>query len=108
MKRIILSLMLALCAGIPTLAQRVTASFSETPLPDALLELERQCEGIHINFIYDDLKDFRATLCLDNLPLKEAIHAVVDGRPIRVIRKKNKYFLSIVPTPRLKITGRVQ
>ena len=100
--------MLALCAGIPTLAQRVTASFSETPLPDALLELERQCEGIHINFIYDDLKDFRVTLRLDNLPLKEAIHAVVDGRPIRVIRKKNKYFLSIVPTPRLKITGRVQ
>ena len=33
---------------------------------------------------------------------------MVDGRPIRVIRKKNKYFLSIVPTPRLKITGRVQ
>ncbi len=108
MKKQIISLLLALCAGIPTLAQRVTASFRETPLPEVLLEMERQCEGMQINFIYDDLKDYLITQRIDNLSLKEAIHTVVGERPVRVVRKKNKYYLSIVPTPKLKITGMVQ
>ncbi len=108
MKRQILSLLLALCAGLPMLAQHVTANFQSTPLSEALLEMERQCEGMQINFIYDDLKGYQVNLNIDNLSLREAIHAVVGDCPIRVVRKKNKYYLGIVPTPLLKITGGVE
>lgn len=108
MKRLIISLMLAICAGISIHAQRVTATFQDTPLPEVLLEMERQCEGMQINFIYDDVKDYRVTQRMENVSLKEAIHTVVGDHPVRVVRKKNKYYLSIVPTPKLKITGKVQ
>ncbi|MBQ0021210.1 MAG: hypothetical protein KBT39_11910 [Bacteroidales bacterium] len=108
MKRHIISLLLILCAALPTLAQRVTGSFQDAPLSEVLLLMERQCEGIQINFIYDDLKDYRVTHDFENVSLKEALHVVVGERPIRVVRKKNKYYLSIVPTPKLKISGKVQ
>lgn len=108
MKRLIISLMLAICVGISIHAQRVTATFQDTPLPEVLLEMERQCEGMQINFIYDDVKDYRVTQRMENVSLKEAIHTVVGDHPVRVVRKKNKYYLSIVPTPKLKITGKVQ
>ena len=58
MKRHILSLLLVLCASLSTLAQRVTAEFTNTPLSEALLELERQCPDMRINFVRDDMKDF--------------------------------------------------
>lgn len=108
MKRLIISLMLAICADISIHAQRVTATFQDTPLPEVLLEMERQCEGMQINFIYDDVKDYRVTQRMENVSLKGAIHTVVGDHPVRVVRKKNKYYLSIVPTPKLKITGKVQ
>lgn len=108
MKRMITSLLLALCAGLPTLAQRVTGSFRDAPLSEVLLLMERQCEGIQINFIYDDLKDYHVTHDFENVSLKEALHAVVGDNPVRVVRKKNKYYLGIVPTPKLKISGKVQ
>ncbi|MBQ0047933.1 MAG: hypothetical protein KBT33_10615 [Prevotellaceae bacterium] len=108
MKRLIIYLLFVLCVGTPILAQRVTATFRETPLPEVLLEMERQCEGVQINFIYDDLKNYRVTQSMDNVSLKEAIHTVVGSNPVRVVHKKNKYYLSIVPTPKLKITGKVQ
>ncbi len=100
--------MLAICAGISIHAQRVTATFQDTPLPEVLQEMERQCEGMQINFIYDDVKDYRVTQRMENVSLKEAIHTAVGERPVRVVRKKNKYYLSIVPTPKLKISGKVQ
>lgn len=108
MKRYILLFMLILCASISATAQRITAEFRDTSLPEALTELERQCEDMQINFIYDDLKDYKVTQSIDNLLLKEAIHAVVGNYPIRVSKKKNKYYLNIVPAPPIKISGLVQ
>ena len=108
MKRHILSLLLVLCASLSTLAQRVTAEFTNTPLSEALLELERQCPDMRINFVRDDMKDFLVTQSIANLQLKEAIHAVIGNHPVCAVRKKNKFYLSIVPTPTVTISGAVQ
>lgn len=104
-KSAILLLMCMVC--ISAMAQRVTASFQETSMSKALLEIERQCKDCRINFIYDELQDFTVTQNVDDRPLLDALHLVAGFYPIRITRQGRIYSVECVQKEQTKVTGRI-
>jgi hypothetical protein len=64
-------------------AQRITYDFRNVTMPEALCLLNRMSRRYTINFIYDDLEDFRVTTHIRNLPVPEAINQLIGFYPIR-------------------------
>ena len=61
MKR--LSFILLLCAIVSVAsAQKITHTFQDNPLSEALKYIQAQATDYNITFIYDELEDFRVTL----------------------------------------------
>ena len=85
MKR--LSFILLLCAIVSVAsAQKITQTFQNVPLSDALKYIQEQTTNYNITFIYDELEDFRVTTHLQNKPIPDAIVQIVGFYPVRVVR----------------------
>ncbi len=64
-KAIILSF-LCLCLGIQTHAQRISCRFNNVSMAEALRTINNMQKDYTVNFIYDDLEDFRVTTTIKN------------------------------------------
>ena len=106
MKHTITILLMCLCC-MSAQAQRVTAQFHETSMSEALIEIERQCQDITINFIYDELEDFSVTEQIQDSPVPVALRRVVGFYPIRLTRQGNTYYAECVQKDSAKVTGRI-
>ena len=82
MKRNLLILLLALLILMPARAQRVTHRFENMSMPEALHWLNRESKQYTINFIYDELEDFRVTANISNLSVPDAIRRLIGFYPI--------------------------
>ena len=81
MKR--LSFILLLCA---IAAQKITHTFQDVPLSDALKYIQEQANDDNITFIYDELEDFRVTTHIQNKSIPDAVVQIVGFYPVRVVR----------------------
>jgi len=89
MKRIsLLSLCLAISLALQ--AQHITHRFVNTSMPDALSWLDHKNSDISINFIYDELEDFKVTADIKNKSISEAIQALIGFYPIRATYTETK------------------
>ena len=85
MKRI--SFILLLCAIVSVAsAQKITHTFQDVPLADALKYIQEQTTNYNITFIYDELEDFRVTTHLQNKPIPDAIVQIAGFYPVRVVK----------------------
>ena len=85
MKR--LSFFLLLCAIVTVAnAQKITHTFQDIPLSDALKYIQEQTANYDITFIYDELEDFRVTTHLQNKPIPDAIVQLAGFYPVRVVK----------------------
>ena len=86
MKR--LSFILLLCAIVSVAsAQKITHTFQDVALSDALKYIQAQATDYNINFIYDELEDFRVTTNIKNKSVTDAIMQIVGFYPIRVVKR---------------------
>ena len=65
-------------------AQRITHSYNDVSLSDALSQLAEQQTGYTIMFLYNELEDFRVTTTINRKTLPEAIQQMIGFYPIRV------------------------
>ena len=85
MKRV--SFILLLCAIVSVAsAQKITHTFQDIPLSDALKYIQEQDTDYNITFIYDELEDFRVTTSIKNKSVTNAIMQIVGFYPIRVVK----------------------
>ena len=85
MKR--LSFILLLCAIVSVAsAQKITHTFQDVPLSDALKYIQEQTTDYNITFIYDELEDFRVTTHIQNKSVPDAILQIVGFYPVRVVK----------------------
>ena len=85
MKR--LSFLLLLCAIVSVAsAQKITQTFQNVPLSDALKYIQDQATDYSITFIYDELEDFRVTTDIQNKSIPDAILQIVGFYPVRVVK----------------------
>ena len=95
-----------------TFAQRVTQSFQNVPLSDALLQLSRQTTDYTIFFLYNELEDFRVTTTVKNKPIPDAIQQMIGFYPIRMNvdetdRDNKKIFVECIFKTDRHLTGTV-
>ncbi len=72
--------------AINAAAQKVTIVFDNTSMSEALKTIAAE-SGTEINFIYDELEDFRVTATIDRQPVETAVKVVAGFYPVRVTQK---------------------
>ena len=105
MKR--LSFFLLLCAIVTVAnAQKITHTFQDIPLSDALKYIQEQATDDNITFIYDELEDFRVTTHIRNKSVSEAILQIVGFYPVRVVKSgKHEIYVECTHKTDRHLTG---
>ena len=84
MKKILLTL-LFLCAFVSIHSQRITHEYNNVSLSDALRQLNGLSKVYEINFLYNELEDFRITTSVHRKTIPDAIRQMIGFYPIRVM-----------------------
>ena len=82
--------MLSLLLCVNMHAQRITHSYNNVSLSDALSQLAEQQTDYTIMFLYNELEDFRITTTIHRKTLPEAIRQMIGFYPIRVTTSKDE------------------
>ena len=90
MKRTIMFFIFSLLLCVNMHAQRITQSYNNVSLADALRQLSEQQTGYTIMFLYNELEDFRITTTINCKTLPEAIQQMIGFYPIRVSTSKDE------------------
>lgn len=81
--------------------KRITAEFKDTPLSEALKQLEKKSD-YKILFTYDDVQNYRVTATLKNLDITEALTEVLKGKPFTFSDITSGKYISVVYQPQQK------
>ena len=88
-------------------AQTINLQFKDSSLSDALLTIDDACDSITVNFVYDDLEDFRVTTDVSNASVQDAVRQVCGFYPMRIISFGNDIFVECTQRDSLRFIGRV-
>ena len=80
-----------LCMPLGTFAQRVTHTYNNVSLSEALLQLNSEQTDYVINFLYNELEDFRITATIKNKKLPDAIQQMIGFYPVRMTVKSDDH-----------------
>ena len=83
MKRLTFICALCLVATL-ALAQRITRRYDNMSMSKALMELNDLQQEYIVNFIYDELEDFKVTTDIKHKTLPDAIFQIIGFYPVRV------------------------
>ena len=105
MKRTILLLLclISLC----TQAQTITRQYNNVSMAQALRELNQLQHQYTVNFIYNDLEDFRITLSIKHQTVPDAIRQMIGFYPITITEQENNIFVECNNKGRQRFKGRL-
>ena len=89
-------------------AQQITYSFRDVSLSEALQYIQEQSPQYDINFIFNDLEDFRVTTDVKRLSVTDAVLQVVGFYPVRVVcKEEHKVYVECVHKTDRHLTGTI-
>ena len=100
MKKFLL-LLLTLCLSSALPAQKISRLYRDVPMPEVLRDLNMADNVYTINFMYNDLENFRVTTDIHQKTLEEAIQQVIGFYPIRY-RKRGVHEIYVESTHKAK------
>ena len=107
MKRLSFILLLCAIASVAS-AQKITHTFQDVPLSDALKYIQEQATDDNITFIYDELEDFRVTTHIQNKSVPDAILQIVGFYPVRVVKSgKHEIYVECTHKTDRHLTGTI-
>ena len=107
MKRTSFILLLCTIVSVAS-AQKVTHTFQDVTLSDALKYIQEQTDDYDITFIYDELEDFRVTTNVENKSVPDAIVQVVGFYPVRVVKSgKQEIYVECTHKTDRHLTGTI-
>ena len=86
MKHFMMTL-IALFCFINVQAQKITRSYDNVSMSEALRDLNEQSRDYYISFLYNDLEDFRVTTSIKHKTVTEAIMQIIGFYPVRVVKR---------------------
>ena len=72
-KKVMLVMLCAICFLQPATAQRITRQYNNVSFSAALKDLNAAQDKYAINFVYDELEDFKVTKSIRNQSVPDAI-----------------------------------
>ena len=107
MKRLSFLLLLCAIASVAS-AQKITHTFQDVPLSEALKYIQAQATDYDITFIYDELEDFRVTTHIQNKSVPDAILQTVGFYPVRVVKSgKHEVYVECTHKTNRHLTGTI-
>ena len=80
-----------LCMPLGSFAQRVSHTYNNVSLSEALLGLNNEQTDYVVNFLYNELEDFRITATIKNKTLPDAIQQMIGFYPVRMTVKPDDH-----------------
>ena len=80
-----------LCMPLDAFAQRISHTYNNVSLSEALLQLNNEQTDYVINFLYNELEDFRITATIKNKKLPDAIQQMIGFYPVRMTVKPDDH-----------------
>ena len=72
-KKVLLVTLCAICFLQPAIAQRITRQYNNVSFSAALKDLNAAQDKYAINFVYDELEDFKVSKSIRNMSVPDAI-----------------------------------
>lgn len=106
MKKIVFTLML-LMISMGMSAQRITRQYNNVPFSAALKDLNARQDKYVINFVYDELEDFKVTKTIKNESVPNAILNLIGFYPIKMKQVDNIIIVECIQKTSNKMIGRI-
>ena len=108
MKRITLLLSTIIITLNTLYAQHISINFDDTNLSEALRQINGKQSEYIINFLYDDLEDFRITTAIYRKTVPDAIRQMIAFYPIRMtVNDDKEIYVECIQKSSQKLTGLV-
>ena len=107
MKKYILSLLM-LCMGGMLYAQKVSRTYQNVSMSDVLRDLNKASDDYTVNFMYNELEDFRVTTKIHRKSIPEAIQQAIGFYPIRIVKRgENELYVECSHKTDRHLTGTI-
>ena len=88
-------------------AQRITRQYNNVSFSAALKDLNARQHKYTINFVYDELEDFRVTKSIRNQSVPDAIMQLIGFYPIRMTQVEDNIMVECTQKTTLRYKGRI-
>ena len=102
-------IMICACVAVfqTALAQRITRQYNNVSFSAALKDLNARQHKYTINFVYDELEDFRVTKSIRNQSVPDAIMQLIGFYPIRMTQVEDNIMVECTQKTPTKMIGRI-
>ena len=88
-------------------AQRITRQYNNVSFSEALKDLNARQNKYTINFVYDELEDFKVTKSIRNMSVPNAIMQLIGFYPIRMTQVEDNIMVECTQKSTLRYKGRI-
>ena len=107
MKHFMMTL-IALFCFINVQAQKITRSYDNVSMSEALRDLNEQSRDYNISFLYNDLEEFRVSTSIKRMSVTDAIMQIIGFYPVRVVKRgENEIFVECTHKTERHLTGTI-
>ena len=107
MRKFVINLMLLLAISMSLSAQRITRQYHNMSFSAALKDLNTAQDKYAINFVYDELEDFKVSKSIRNLSVPDAIQQLIGFYPIKMTQMDNVLIVECTQKAPTKMIGRI-
>ncbi len=107
MKKTTLSLLM-LCMGITLYAQKISRTYHDVSMSEVLRDLNEASSDYNVNFMYNELEDFRVTTEIHRKSIPDAILQAIGFYPIRIVKRgENEFYVECTHKTDRHLTGTI-
>lgn len=88
-------------------AQRITRQYNNVSFSAALKDINACQDKYTINFVYDELEDFKVTKSIHNMSIPDAIMQLIGFYPIKMTQVENNIMVECTQKIATKMIGRI-
>lgn len=107
MSKYLISLILLLVISMGVSAQRITRQYNNVSFSAALKDLNAKQDKYVINFVYDELEDFKVTKNIKNESVPNAIMNLIGFYPIKMKQVDNIIIVECIQKTSNRMMGRI-
>ena len=107
MKKILLFIVYLVIGFSTVSAQKVTLTFEDVSLSEALKKIDMVQDAKRINFIFDELEDFRVTKKIRNQAVEDAVRTVCGYYPMSIAVQDSDIFVECVQKASIRYVGHI-
>lgn len=105
MRKLIIIIICALAC--PIYAQRINKKYVNVPISKALEDINSLQNKYAINFIYNELEDFKVTANIHNMTVTDAIQQLIGFYPIKMSQISNSILVECIQKTSNRYKGRI-